>query len=664
MDRGSFRYQPALDGLRAFAVSAVIAYHLGYDWAGGGFLGVDTFFVLSGFLITSLLLRERAGSGRISLSGFWARRARRLLPAVFLLLIVVVLFGAATMNPFELDQLRGDAIASLFYVANWHFIATGQSYFDLFLSPSPLQHLWSLAIEEQFYLLWPLIVVAVMKLFHASRKAMFAVTIAGIAISTVLMAVLYDEANPSRAYYGTEARAHTLLVGCLLALLLAKGLEVGPKLKRVLPVAGIVAFGICLVVFATASASARLFYGGDLLFSILVAIVIAAAIQPTGALRAFLGLGVLRYIGRISYGLYLWHWPVIVFVDKERVGLGGERLNAVRLLIIVACTLASFYLLERPVLRGALKPRAALVALPVSIVLVLGVVLVSTRDAEPAPSALERINRGFGPCGDALPGEVEAARAKFDEIGWPPEDPRAQGLHLLVVGDSRACSLSTGLEQLAQEQGATLDNASVLGCGIVADAVTRSLSMVPRSQADACRGRVRDAQRAAFRRADPNVIVWWSGWEVAGLDVNGREVEFGTPEHDQILLDRMEKMFERLHRDGAKIVVLTSPPILPTPYFPEPHPEEDAQHGHLNDVYKQFAARHPGDVVIADFSEKLCPGLICQKTVDGFEPRPFDGMHLSQQGSAWAAKWLWPTILSMAPGQLPAGTPAPTAGTG
>ena len=196
MERGGFRYQPALDGLRAFAVSAVIAYHLGYDWAGGGFLGVDTFFVLSGFLITSLLLRERDGTGRISLAGFWARRARRLLPAVFLLLIVVVAFGAATMNPIELDQLRGDAIASLFYVANWHFIATDQSYFAVFLSPSPLQHLWSLAIEEQFYLLWPLIVVAVMKLTSDSRRAMFAVVIAGIAISQLSMALLYDERRP------------------------------------------------------------------------------------------------------------------------------------------------------------------------------------------------------------------------------------------------------------------------------------------------------------------------------------------------------------------------------------------------------------------------------------------------------------------------------------
>src|SRR3954465_1208902 len=155
MHRGGFRYQPALDGLRAFAVSAVIAYHLGFQWAGGGFLGVDTFFVLSGFLFTSPPLRGRGGSGRISLSGFWARRARRLLPAVFLLLIVVVIYGSTVLNAFELDQLRGDACGGLFYVANWHFIATGQNYFKLFLTPSPLQHLWSLAIEEQFYLAWP-----------------------------------------------------------------------------------------------------------------------------------------------------------------------------------------------------------------------------------------------------------------------------------------------------------------------------------------------------------------------------------------------------------------------------------------------------------------------------------------------------------------------------
>jgi peptidoglycan/LPS O-acetylase OafA/YrhL len=650
-----------LDGLRAFAVSAVIAYHLGYQWAGGGFLGVDTFFVLSGFLITSLLLRERAGSGRISLSGFWARRARRLLPAVFLLLIVVVAYGSTVLNAFELDQLRGDAIASLFYVANWHFIATGQNYFNLFLTPSPLQHLWSLAIEEQFYLLWPLVVVGVMAIAKASRKAMFVVTIAGIVISAVSMALLYDDANPSRAYYGTEARAHTLLVGCLLALILAKGLEVGPRLRRGLAAAGIVAFGVVLVVFATASASPRLFRGGDLVFSILVAIVIAAAVQPTGALRGFLGLAPLRYIGRISYGLYLWHWPVIVFVTTDETGLAGRKLTVLRLAITFAITLASFYLLERPVLRGVLKPRIAVAALPASIAVVLAVILVGTSAGESAAAAVPRINHPAGPCTTATKGERTEADRTLRKLGVPAEDPRDTDLKLMVVGDSRACSMLTGFEALGRAEGSPVTNAAVLGCGVVADAVGKTYALVPRSQADTCHDVVEKEQLRGLARGKPDVILWYSGWEIASLEVDGREIMFGTPEHDRILLQRMEKIYQRLHRDGAKIVIVPPVPALPIKPFLKPSQDQYAKHAHLAALDREFAATHPDDVVVVDLAARLCPGGQCTDHARGFETQHVDSVHFTPRNAAWTARWLWPYILdTLGPDPAPTTTTIPS----
>ena len=155
---GRLGYQPALDGIRAFAVAAVLLYHAGQSWAIGGFLGVDTFFVLSGFLITSLLVTEWAGRGRIDLKAFWVRRARRLLPALFLVMVGIVVYAGVFAAPGELDRIRADSFAALGYVANWRFVFSGQSYFDQFSQPSPLRHMWSLAIEEQFYLVWPLIV--------------------------------------------------------------------------------------------------------------------------------------------------------------------------------------------------------------------------------------------------------------------------------------------------------------------------------------------------------------------------------------------------------------------------------------------------------------------------------------------------------------------------
>ena len=221
-EAGSFRYRPGLDGLRALAVAAVILYHGQVSWAKGGFLGVDVFFVLSGFLITSLLLTEHEKTGRIGLTAFWSRRARRLLPALFLVLAAVALYAVVWAQPSELGTIRGDGLASLLYVSNWKFIYTGASYFQAFQSPSPLTHTWSLAIEEQWYLLWPLAVILMMRVFRGNRKTMTA-AIVGLALaSATLMAVLFHPgSDPSRVYYGTDTRSQALLVGAALAALTA-----------------------------------------------------------------------------------------------------------------------------------------------------------------------------------------------------------------------------------------------------------------------------------------------------------------------------------------------------------------------------------------------------------------------------------------------------------
>ena len=190
MSQPRIAYQPALDGLRALAVAGVIAYHLGYPSARGGFLGVDAFFVLSGFLISSLLLAERSDTGHVSLRGFWTRRARRLLPALFVMLTAVCLYAAVAVPDIQLGTLRGDAFAAIFYVSNWHAISAGQSYFSLFAAPLPLTHLWSLAIEEQFYLAWPLIVLGLLGLSAGTRRGLWIGTIAGIIESQVAMTLL------------------------------------------------------------------------------------------------------------------------------------------------------------------------------------------------------------------------------------------------------------------------------------------------------------------------------------------------------------------------------------------------------------------------------------------------------------------------------------------
>ncbi|MGH9206800.1 MAG: acyltransferase family protein, partial [Acidimicrobiales bacterium] len=214
------QHLPALDGLRAIAVAAVIVYHFNFGWAAGGYLGVDLFFVLSGFLITGLLIEERMATGGISLPRFWARRARRLFPALLVVLGAIVLYAVAGGPNIDPNALRGDVLGTLFYVANWHFIAVDNPYFAPFATPSPLEHTWSLAIEEQFYVVWPLVVLLLAKLGGRDWRRFTMVSTVVLALASVVDMAMraHGSGDVSRAYFGTDSRAFELMVGAFLAL--------------------------------------------------------------------------------------------------------------------------------------------------------------------------------------------------------------------------------------------------------------------------------------------------------------------------------------------------------------------------------------------------------------------------------------------------------------
>ncbi len=353
-----FGYQPALDGIRAFAVAAVLFYHAGQSWAVGGFLGVDTFFVLSGFLITTLLVTEWTNRGGIQLLAFWGRRARRLLPALFLVMVGIVVYAGVFAAPGELGRIRADSFASLGYVANWRFILSGQSYFDQFSQPSPLRHMWSLAIEEQFYLVWPLVVAGLLW-WRRSLKVLLVACVVLIAASATLMAVLYQPGrDPSRVYYGTDTRAQSLLIGAVVGILVFMH---GPILSRAariaVRVAAVVGAGYTLWLFWRMSERTdALYQGGFLLAALAVSAVIVSVIQPDrGVLGRFLSVPPLRWVGRISYGLYLWHWPVYLTITHTRTGLDGFSLLVVRIAVSVALAALSFYAVERPIRAGTFR---------------------------------------------------------------------------------------------------------------------------------------------------------------------------------------------------------------------------------------------------------------------------------------------------------------------
>lgn len=358
----SWVHMPGLDGVRAIAVTAVLLFHANPDWLPGGFLGVDVFFTLSGFLITSLLLAELGESGGIRFGRFYQRRARRLLPALFLVLIATSLL-AVTVAQDAAQRVREDATAAFFYVTNWWYVVHDQSYFEATGRPPLLQHLWSLAVEEQFYFLWPVLLYALWRIGGVRGVRIGA--IAGAVVSTTVMAFIAvrqgmpDPVDASRVYFGTDTHAMTLLVGAALATVWTPArigatlTERGRAVANSLGVLALVA--LVAVLWFVGPTSTFLYRGGFLVIGLVTAGVIAAAAVTGTACAGALGRQPLRYLGERSYGIYLWHWPIFM-VLRPGIDLDAEgwSVQVLRFAVTFAAAELSYRFVEMPIRRGAL----------------------------------------------------------------------------------------------------------------------------------------------------------------------------------------------------------------------------------------------------------------------------------------------------------------------
>ena len=462
------------------AVLGVMAYHLQLGWASGGYLGVDLFFVLSGFLISTLLLEEWSGAASLNLAAFWVRRAKRLLPALFVVVAALALYvilngafgGPGANGLIDLPSLRGDAISTLLYVSNWHAIYAHQSYFVQFSTPSPLQHTWSLAIEEQFYLLWPLGLLLILRGGRRSwRQVGLVVTVTLGLLSAGLMALLFQSgSDPTRVYDGTDTRLFDLMMGATLAFLVASRPQPGARARRVLHVAGpgaAVVLGVFWVTAGTAGLPSNwMFEGGFLLCAALAAVVVAdARLAEPGVFARILAVRPLHFLGTISYGIYLWHWPVFVYVTVDRTGLSALPLDLVRVGSTLVLATASFYLVERPIRRAHLRARLLSWAAPLTGVAAAVVIVVATIPAVADPAKVVGTSRLASSPGQAVAGSggYESQTPIQLNMNISSSDP----LRVMLLGDSVLHDASYGITAaLTATREASVATKTIAGFGL------------------------------------------------------------------------------------------------------------------------------------------------------------------------------------------------------
>jgi peptidoglycan/LPS O-acetylase OafA/YrhL len=417
-----------LDGFRGVAVVIIMAFHADLPGTQGGYLGVSQFFTLSGFLITALLLRNHLGAGR-SLRSFWARRARRLMPAAYVALAGIVVFGATVATRQQLEALPGDILAAATWTANWRFVLNGQSYINLFAAPSPVQHFWSLAVEEQFYVVLPLAMLLLLRRTQSRRVIAASLALAAVA-STAWMLLLYERgASIDRLYYGTDTRMAEFLTGAALAVvLMQRGATISHRLRRYIAAASVVALGLTVWAWVSVPLQDSLMWRGGLLgFSLLSCTLILAVIADAGPVASVFSFKPLVAVGVISYGLYLYHWPIFLWLTEERTGLSLWPLFALRLAVTFVAAILSYRFIEQPMIKGSSlglhgKLRFAIAPL-------LAVVLVATAVFATNRSAVDPL-----------------ATLNASHSLQMPREPSDGVLDLLVIPDTRTDPVMTGLQ--------------------------------------------------------------------------------------------------------------------------------------------------------------------------------------------------------------------------
>ncbi len=569
--RNRAAYRPHLDGLRTVAVYLVVAYHAGLGLVNGGFIGVDVFFVLSGFLVTQILVRDLASSGRMRFQQFYSRRSRRILPAAVLALVITAIVYAAIASPAESLDALGGFKAAFLYVANWDFIRQSTDYFAANINSNPVLHFWSLAVEEQFYLVWPLVLGA---LFYATRPVgrhrwwVLRIVVVAAGAASVIAAVHIGSTNLDRAYYGTDTRAYQLLAGATLALT-PQLLAWGDRSRRVARAVSLVAIGAVLVLATSAFSMSPITRG---IYVAVAVVVLLAALENTrgGVVEQVLSWSPFTYLGRISYGIYLWHWPVIVIAAHGR-SLSPLALFAISVAVATPLAALSFHLLEHPVRSARLLDglRIPIIASGLAVSIVCGLVVMPAILDSGSPSVSALTPGGVVKAGPKLLDWRVAKNdipALPDCLGKPVQKCTVEsgnGLRVVLMGDSNARMWIPTFTEIGKERGWTLSVLSYPTCPWQA-----RLEVLYQSFA-ACKAHQADWYARVVPALDPDLIILvHQGFDAPArplpfVTANGSIVRGGQPAYEPALTNASATALGALARAGRQLVILEPTPDAP-----------------------------------------------------------------------------------------------------
>ena len=668
MSRRTIAYQPALDGTRALAVSAVLLFHGGVSWMSGGYLGVSVFFTLSGYLITSLLLTEHERHGRIDAAAFYTRRARRLLPASVVCLVAVS--AMAWAGWFDgVSNIRRDVMGALFQVFNWVKLGSGESYADLSTATAglkrPLDHYWSLAIEEQFYWLWPLAFMGLVALGRRFRIRPLVSVAVLTGLSAVAAPVIAQVWSADAAYWATPARICEILAGALVACWLS-GRDVSPRAALLAPGSlGLLAIGS--VLFPEGSGPA---YEGALPLVAVCSAALIVGLQAEGPVRQLLSAKPLVGLGKISYGVYLYHWPVFVLVDRERwdMPVGASLLIKCAITLVVA--VVSYFLVERPIRTANwLPPRRTLVAAlgGTAVAGLLAWLIIPTTgkyygvdeaaaqeaafDTGPVESLvplLTTVPSTVAP-GTTVTGSTVAPTTSLPAVTTTTALPvPSRPVRIVIVGDSTAEATGAGVVAwaAANPQYAQVELVAGLGCGLVMGGYL-DINTGPRDVDAECGPYVNEIVPDRVAALQPDVVMVMSTvWDVLDRKLTP-DGPFLTPLDGEIralMVDSVARFTDVLLALGVpRVVWIQSPPPLPALFGGEDQQGQPARHEVFHEVIAEVCASRPATRVV-----DLAGWVAGQPFADSRDVRS-DGTHWTPEAALdIATRFLAPALVQAA----------------